>query len=107
MRHASRRAQIMVQHPQRAAGNGAKDPQTTPPRPVVGWLAAACAIALSAAVSAQTPSVTGDWLGTLKAGPVALRLVLHITAAGDGRLSATLDSIDQNAKGIPVSSISL
>jgi fermentation-respiration switch protein FrsA (DUF1100 family) len=70
-------------------------------------VAAALAIALSAAVSAQAPSVTGDWLGTLKVGPVALRLVLHITAAGNGQLSATLDSIDQNAKGIPVSSISV
>jgi fermentation-respiration switch protein FrsA (DUF1100 family) len=62
---------------------------------------------LSAAVSAQTPGVAGDWLGTLNVGPVALRLVLHITSAGNGQLSATLDSIDQNAKGIPVSSISL
>jgi fermentation-respiration switch protein FrsA (DUF1100 family) len=61
---------------------------------------------LSAAVSAQAPSVTGDWLGTLNVGAVALRLVLHVTAASDGRLSATLDSIDQNAKGIPVSSVS-
>jgi hypothetical protein len=70
-------------------------------------LVAALAIVLSSAASAGAQDVAGDWLGTLNVGPVALRLVLHITAAGDGRLSATLDSVDQNAKGIPVSSISL
>ena len=96
----------MVQHPPRAAGNGAKGRQTATGRPVVARFVAAVALVLSAAVSAQAPGVTGDWLGTLNAGAVALRLVLHVTSGSDGRLSATLDSIDQNAKGIPVSSVS-
>ena len=34
-----------------------------------------------------------------------LRLALHITAAKDGTLSATLDSVDQGANGIPVTSV--
>jgi pimeloyl-ACP methyl ester carboxylesterase len=51
--------------------------------------------------------IAGDWQGTLKAGGAQLRLVLHITAARDGSLSATLDSVDQGANGIPVTSISL
>src|ERR1700687_4380175 len=67
-------------------------------------------IALSAvfwlASGASAQNVAGDWKGTLKVGPGELRLVLHISGAGDG-LKATLDSIDQAAAGIPVSSISL
>ena len=67
-------------------------------------------IALSAlfliACGASAQNVAGDWKGTLKVGPGELRLVLHISGAGDG-LKATLDSIDQGATGIPVSSISL
>ncbi len=55
---------------------------------------------------AQAP-VTGDWKGTLQAGGAQLRLALHIKANNDGALTATLDSIDQGAYGIPVSAISL
>jgi hypothetical protein len=55
-------------------------------------------------VSAQ--DIAGDWEGTLHAG-ADLRLVLRITKGGDGALKATLDSVDQGANGIPVSSISL
>lgn len=50
--------------------------------------------------------IAGDWQGTLHAGGLELRLVLHI-ASKDGALSASLDSIDQGALGIPVSSITL
>jgi fermentation-respiration switch protein FrsA (DUF1100 family) len=70
-------------------------------------LVAAFAIILSTAAAAHAQSLAGDWLGTLNVGPVALRLVLHVTAGSDGRLTATLDSIDQGAKGIPVSLIAL
>ena len=96
----------MVQHPPRAAGNGSQGPQATAARPILKRFVVAAAVVLSTAGAAQAPSVAGDWLGTLNVGAVALRLVLHVTATSDGRLSATLDSIDQNAKGIPVSSIS-
>jgi uncharacterized protein len=51
--------------------------------------------------------VTGDWNGKLNVNGGELRLVLHITKNADGRLKATLDSVDQGANGIPVSSISL
>jgi fermentation-respiration switch protein FrsA (DUF1100 family) len=62
--------------------------------------------ALSPLCHAQA-QIAGDWLGTLSAGGAQLRLVLHITAAKDGSLTATLDSVDQGANGIPVSSIDL
>jgi uncharacterized protein len=48
--------------------------------------------------------VTGDWQGTLQAGEADLHLVLHISKSDSG-LKATLDSVDQGANGIPVSSI--
>ena len=48
--------------------------------------------------------IAGDWSGTLETGAQTLRTVFHITATTGG-LSATLDSLDQGAKGIPVSSI--
>jgi hypothetical protein len=51
--------------------------------------------------------LAGDWQGTLSAGSAQLRLILHITAAKDGSLTATLDSVDQSAYGIPVTTVTL
>src|SRR6478736_5763057 len=51
--------------------------------------------------------ITGDWNGTLKVNGAELRLALHITKNPDGTLKSTLDSLDQNAKGIPVASTTL
>jgi len=48
----------------------------------------------------------GDWKGTLDAGVAKLDLVLHIVKK-DGALSATLDSPDQGATGLPIDSISV
>jgi hypothetical protein len=64
-------------------------------------------LAQAAAPAAAPPAITGDWSGTLTVGPAQLRLVLHLTAAKDGSLTATLDSIDQGANSIPVSSATL
>ncbi|WP_125722451.1 hypothetical protein [Flavobacterium ustbae] len=47
----------------------------------------------------------GDWKGLLKVPGAELNLVLHITKTENG-LSATLDSVDQKAFGIPVTAIS-
>jgi hypothetical protein len=49
-------------------------------------------------------SVAGDWKGTLSAGGMNLRLVLHLKPGADGALTGTLDSVDQGANGIPVTS---
>jgi pimeloyl-ACP methyl ester carboxylesterase len=48
----------------------------------------------------------GDWKGTLEAGGTKLDLVLHISRK-DGALSATLDSPDQGATGLPIDSITV
>lgn len=46
----------------------------------------------------------GDWIGTLDLGALKLRIVFHIINAPDG-LKANIDSPDQNATGLPVSSV--
>ena len=59
--------------------------------------------ALFFAGSAAAQGITGDWGGTLKAGPQSLKIVLHIAAADTG-YAVTMDSPDQGAFGLPASS---
>jgi hypothetical protein len=58
---------------------------------------------LTSSLWAASP-IAGDWIGTLKVGGAELRVVLHVKES-DGKLSATLDSIDQGAKDIPIDHI--
>jgi len=48
----------------------------------------------------------GDWEGILKVGSASLRIVFHIALA-QGRYTATMDSPDQGARGVPVSAVRL
>ena len=48
-----------------------------------------------------TTALLGSWSGKLNVGAVSLTLVLHLEQ-GDGHVTASLDSPDQGAKGIPV-----
>jgi hypothetical protein len=64
-------------------------------------------LALATAGAAQAQNIVGDWQGTLKAEGVELRIVLHVTKADDGSLKATMDSPDQAALGIPVTSVAV
>ena len=66
-------------------------------------LIALAVAALSPLCRAQS-QLAGDWKGILSAGGVELRLILHVTAAKDGSLTATMDSLDQSAFDIPVTS---
>jgi pimeloyl-ACP methyl ester carboxylesterase len=50
--------------------------------------------------------VTGEWNGLLNIQGIQLRLVFHIHKTDNG-LSATMDSPDQGAKNIPVTSVQL
>jgi len=54
---------------------------------------------------ASSGKITGDWAGTLSFSGAELRIVFHITGGEDGTLSATMDSPDQGAAGIEVSSV--
>ena len=68
---------------------------------------AAVAVLFAGMAMASAQDVVGDWQGSLSTGAGELRLVLHITKTPEGSLKATLDSVDQGANGIPVSSIAL
>jgi fermentation-respiration switch protein FrsA (DUF1100 family) len=76
-------------------------------RTVVKAILILAAEVVTAATLVRAQDIAGDWQGTLSASGAELRLVLHIAKDDKGVLKATLDSLDQNANGIPVSSISL
>jgi uncharacterized protein len=48
--------------------------------------------------------IDGAWMGTLDTGAMKLRVVFNIVSTEDG-LTATLDSLDQGAMGIPTTSV--
>jgi len=73
---------------------------------VKNWFIVFLFIPIASAFS-LAQDITGDWNGALNANGAELRLVLHITKNSDGSLKATLDSVDQGANGIPVSSAGL
>lgn len=54
--------------------------------------------------AAKASDIDGDWFGTVDTGMAKLRVVLHIINTEDG-LNGTMDSLDQNVKGIPVTTI--
>jgi pimeloyl-ACP methyl ester carboxylesterase len=58
----------------------------------------------SGGASAANAAMAGTWAGALDVGVMKLRLVFHVSASEAG-LTATMDSPDQGAKGIPVSSV--
>jgi hypothetical protein len=60
---------------------------------------------LSFVAPAGSPAIQGNWKGELEIGQAILRLVLKIGKATDGAYHGTMDSVDQGAKGIPMSSI--
>lgn len=69
-------------------------------------LMAAMLTALPEAALAQ--NATGEWSGVLEIVPgTRLRLAVHIAAGPDGRLGGTLDSLDQNAIGLPLADVTL
>jgi fermentation-respiration switch protein FrsA (DUF1100 family) len=53
---------------------------------------------------AKPSDIDGAWMGTLDTGAIKLRVVFHIVNT-DGGLTATLDSLDQGAMGIPTTSV--
>jgi len=65
------------------------------------------ALAAGPALLAQPPDIAGDWQGVLKTPSGDLPTVVHIGKAADGRFTGTLDSPEQGAFGIPISSVSL
>lgn len=68
-----------------------------------GTFAAAMTPILAKLKAAQ--DVAGNWSGTLGTGEHALRVAVHIRRSAGG-LEGTLDSLDQNAMGMKITSIS-
>ncbi|MGD8496422.1 MAG: hypothetical protein PVF05_09555, partial [Gemmatimonadales bacterium] len=64
----------------------------------------AAALLVGAPLHAQD-RFAGEWHGVLDVGTLQLRLVFHVVEA-DGGYTATLDSPDQGARGIPASAVS-
>lgn len=55
-----------------------------------------------------TPSLAGIWQGNLKiSGGIELRIVFHLQHNDAGDYTATMDSPDQGAKGIPVGKVAV
>jgi pimeloyl-ACP methyl ester carboxylesterase len=70
-------------------------------------LTLAALIGLGATTAANAQTIDGDWLGTLNPAPnVTLHLAVHIHATADGRHDGAMDSLDQGARGIPLSEVS-
>jgi dienelactone hydrolase len=67
-------------------------------------LSIAQAVAPPATPSKRAGGLEGEWQGTLDVGGAKLRLVLTLTKSAEGKITGTLDSLDQN-KSIPISSI--
>jgi CubicO group peptidase (beta-lactamase class C family) len=67
-------------------------------------LAMAIALAVTS-TSAAAQDAAGDWNGMLGEGPGALRVVVHVARDAEGALGGTLDSPDQNARGIPLAEV--
>ena len=61
--------------------------------------------ALGTALHAQ--DITGDWHGTLKSSGPEFRILIHISKGDNGALQGTFDSLDQGAKGVPLTSVTL
>lgn len=53
---------------------------------------------------AKPSDIDGVWSGTLDTGNAKLHIVFHITNTEDG-LTATMDSLDQNLRGMPMTSV--
>jgi hypothetical protein len=68
----------------------------------LAWLA----LALPAG-AASGPNIAGNWLGTLEVQQVKLRILFKIQPAPAGQWTATMDSLDQGARDLPVDSVKL
>lgn len=65
----------------------------------------ALVLTLASPIAAQTAPIEGSWEGALQLPTAKLRLRIHLRAAPGGGWSATADSPDQGAFGLPVSSV--
>lgn len=72
---------------------------------LLGTLALLVLLNMTAAASPAAPGVVGDWNGSISTGSASLRVVIHVSQDKDGNLTAMMDSPDQGASGIAITSI--
>jgi hypothetical protein len=68
------------------------------------WFRSISCLLMSAVIGlAQVPALpqtlAGEWQGTLANHGFQMRLLMHVAASADGRMTGTLDSLDQNSIG--------
>ncbi len=64
----------------------------------------ASTLVLGAKTTASVSAAIGDWEGKIDTGNGNLRVLVHISQ-GDGKLTGSLDSPDQDATGIAISTV--
>jgi len=69
------------------------------------WKSEPRAVAKAAANSGEIQVLEGVWEGVLDANGTQLHLRFNFTKNADGSMTGTLDSIDQGANGIPITTI--
>ncbi len=62
---------------------------------------------LTVVCRAASLDITGNWKGAIHVPAVTLRAVVHVAVNPAGQLSASFDSPDQNAMGIPCTNVAL
>jgi hypothetical protein len=62
-------------------------------------------VGLASGAPPPASGVLGDWEGSIDTGRGSLRVVFHLAQDKDGKLTGTMDSPDQGATGIPISSV--
>jgi len=74
---------------------------------IIGFFVALILITALSTLSkgAETESIEGIWMGTLKVSVMELRVVFIISKNTDGELTATMDSLDQEAENIKVNKV--
>jgi hypothetical protein len=73
----------------------------------ISLLAVTVRLSTVLAAGAETTNVTGNWSGTLEAGPIKLRVVFKISKGAEGALTAKMDSVDQGTRDIPVDAVTV
>src|SRR5690606_31116046 len=71
------------------------------------WTATFAGMAMTISAPAAAQEAVGNWQGTFDVGGTQLRLVIHVRTGPDGKLTGTLDSLDQGGFGIPLGDIVL
>jgi fermentation-respiration switch protein FrsA (DUF1100 family) len=94
---------VVFRDPPTPAGIGATGTGAGPSGPGIG-----IDPGIGVAPSVPADTIAGIWQGVLRApGGVELTIVFHIQQAEDGAFTATLDSPDQGARGIPIDEVTL